>query len=58
MPTIPQRVASAFAVLRGRSGDLTTLANDRDPSRESLDRESEQVAEAVDGAATQARIDP
>jgi hypothetical protein len=57
MPTIPQRVASAFAVLCGRYGDVTRLAHERDQSRQSLYREAEQVAEAVDGAAAQARID-
>ncbi len=57
MPTIPQRVASAFAVLCGRYGDVTRLASDRDQSRQSLYREAEQVAEAVDGVAAQARID-
>ena len=57
MPTIPQRVASAFAVLCGRYGDVTRLAGDRDQSRQSLYREAEQVAQAVDGAAAQARID-
>src|SRR5262245_56287186 len=57
MPTIPQRVASAFAVLCGRYGDVTKLANDRHQSRQSLYREAEQVADAVDGAAAQARID-
>src|SRR3954447_21518273 len=57
MPTIPQRIASAFAVLCGQYGDVTEMANDRDQSRQSLYREAEQVAKAVDGAATQARID-
>jgi hypothetical protein len=57
MPTIPQRVASAFAVLCGRYGDITQLAHERDQSRQSLYREAEQVVEAVDGAAAQARID-
>lgn len=57
MPTIPQRVASAFAVLCGRYGDVTAMANDRDQSRQSLYREAEQVANAVDGAEAQARID-
>ena len=57
MPTIPQRIASAFAVLSGRYGDVTKLAKDREQSRQSLYREAEQVAEAVDGAAAQARID-
>ncbi len=57
MPTIPQRVASAFAVLCGRYGDVTEMAKGREPSRPSLDREAEQVALAVDGTAAQARID-
>jgi hypothetical protein len=57
MPTIPQRIASAFAVLCGTDGDVTTMAQDREQSRQSLYREAEQVANAVDGAAAQARID-
>ena len=57
MPTISQRIASAFAVLCGRYGDVTALARDRDQSRQSLDREAEQVAHAVDDTAAQARID-
>ena len=36
MPTIPQRIASAFAVLRGRYGDVTRMAKDREQSRQSL----------------------
>src|SRR3954466_9909063 len=57
MPTIPQRVASAFAVLCGHYGDVTELARDREQSRQSLYREAEQVAEAVDGAAAKAQIE-
>jgi hypothetical protein len=57
MSTIPQRIASAFAVLCGQYGDVTEMAKDRDQSRQSLYREAEQVAEAVDGAAAQAQID-
>jgi hypothetical protein len=57
MPTIPQRIASAFAVLCGQYGDITKMAQDREQSRQSLYREAEQVADAVDGAAAQARID-
>lgn len=57
MPTIPQRIASAFAVLCGQYGDVTEMAKDREQSRQSLYREAEQVADAVDGAALQARID-
>ena len=57
MPTIPQRVASAFAVLCGHYGDVTKMAQDRQQSRQSLYREAEQVASAVDGTAAQARTD-
>jgi hypothetical protein len=57
MPTIPQRIASAFAVPCGRYGDVTAMAQDRERSRQSLYREAEQVIEAVDGAAARARID-
>jgi hypothetical protein len=57
MPTIPQRIASAFAVLCGHYGDVTEMARDREQSRQSLYREAEQVARAVDGASAQARID-
>jgi TolA-binding protein len=57
VPTIPQRIASAFAVLCGQYGDVTRMAQDRQQSRQSLYREAEQVASAVDGAAAQARID-
>jgi hypothetical protein len=57
MPTIPQRIASAFAVLCGQYGDVTEMAKDRGRSRQSLYREAEQVAEAVDGALAQAQID-
>jgi hypothetical protein len=57
MPTIPQRIASVFAVLCGRYGDVTAMAQDREQSRQSLYREAEQAVEAVDGAATRARID-
>src|SRR3954465_10190818 len=57
MPTIPQRIASAFAVLCGQYGDVTAMARDRERSRQSLYREAGQVAEAVDGAVAQARID-
>jgi hypothetical protein len=57
MPTIPQCIASAFAVLRGQYGDITRMAKDREQSRQSLYREAEKVVDAVDGAATEARID-
>src|SRR3954452_13560228 len=57
MPTIPQRIGSAFAVLCGRYGDVTKLAGDRELSRESLYREGDKVVEAVDGAVTQAQVE-
>src|SRR5919202_57540 len=56
MATIPQRIASAFAVLCGRYGDVTTMAHDRQQSRQSLYREAQQAIDAVDGTATQAQI--
>src|SRR3954451_19502744 len=56
MPTFPQRIASAFAVLCGRYGDVTDMAEDRERSRQSLYREAEQVVEAVDGAVARAQI--
>src|SRR4051795_7027833 len=57
MPTIPRRIASAFAVLCGRYGDVTRMANDRDQPRQSLSREAETVVEAVDGTAAEARVE-
>ena len=56
MPTIPQRIASAFAVLCGRYGDVTKMARDRRQSRQSLYREADQAIDAVDGAASRARV--
>jgi uncharacterized protein YigA (DUF484 family) len=57
MPTIPHRIASAFAVLCGQYGDVTHMARDREQSRQSLYREAQLVANAVGGTAIQARID-
>src|SRR5689334_8483005 len=57
MPTIPQRISGAFAVLCGQYGAVTRLAKDREPSRQSLYGDARQVVEAVDGAADRARID-
>ena len=56
MPTISQRIASAFAVLCGRYGDVTLMARDRQQSRQSLYREAEQVIDAVEDTANEARI--
>ena len=57
MPTIPQRIGGAFAVLCGRYGEVTKMAQDREQSRQSLYREAEQVVEAMDGTAAQAQIE-
>ena len=57
MPTIPQRIASAFAVLCGQYGDVTEMAQDREQSRQSLYREAQQVTEAVDGAVARAQVE-
>jgi len=56
MPTIPQRIASAFTILFGRYGDVTKMSRDREQSRQSLYREADQVLDAVDGATAQAQI--
>ena len=39
MPTISQRIAGTFAVLCDRYGDVTKLAQQREQSRQSFDRE-------------------
>jgi hypothetical protein len=57
MPTIPLRIASAFAVLCGQHGDVSRMAQDRELSRQALYRETERVVDAVDGTVAQARID-
>jgi cell division protein FtsB len=56
MPTIPRRIASAFAVLFGQYGDVTKMAREREQSRQSLYREAAQAIDAVDGTAAQARV--
>ena len=57
MPTIPQRIATAFAVVCGRYGDVSQMAQEREQSRQSLYREADRVVDALDGTATQSRID-
>jgi hypothetical protein len=57
MPTIPQRIASAFAILFGQYGDVSRMAQDRETSRQSLYREAHQVVDALDGTAIRSRID-
>src|SRR5436305_1862749 len=54
MPTIPQRIASAFAVLCGQYGDATEMAQDRGQSRQSLYSDAQQADNAVDGSAAAA----
>lgn len=57
MPTIPRRIAGAFAVRCGRYAEITRMAKDRDQSRQSLYREAEKVVEAVDGTVAEARVE-
>jgi hypothetical protein len=57
MSTIPQRIASAFAVLCGQYGDVTKMAQEREQSRQSLYREADRVVDAVQGDAALSRID-
>jgi hypothetical protein len=56
MPTVAQRIANAFAVLFGQYADVTKMARDREPSRQSLHREAAQTIDAVNGTAAQARV--
>ena len=55
--TVKQQIASAFVDMSGRYGDVTKMAQDREQSGQSIDREAAQVANAVDGSAAQSRID-
>jgi ABC-type transport system involved in cytochrome bd biosynthesis fused ATPase/permease subunit len=57
MSTIPQRIASAFAVLCGRYGDVAQMARQREQSRQALYREAEQVVDAIDGVSVPGRFD-
>jgi hypothetical protein len=57
MPTIPQRIASAFAVLCGRYGDVSQMAQEREQSRQSLYREAHDVVDALEGTTAQSRIE-
>ena len=57
MPTITQRIASAFVVFCGRYGDVTKMAHQPEQSRQSLYREGSLVVDAVDGTAAQSQID-
>ena len=46
--SVPQRVASAAAVLCGRYGDVTRLAQQRGVFRQTLYRQAHAVARALD----------
>lgn len=54
--SIRERLCSAFAVLCGRRGEVTHLAEERQQSRQSLYREAERVVEDLEGAKAQSRI--
>ena len=54
--SIRERLSSAFAVLCGRHGEVTHLAEEREQSRQSLYREAERVVEDLEGAKAQSRI--
>jgi hypothetical protein len=51
------RIASALAVFCGHDGEVTTMANAHEHSRQSLCREAHEAANVVDSDAAQARID-
>jgi predicted metal-dependent hydrolase len=53
---IRERLSSAFAVLCGRHGEVTHLAEERAQSRQALYREAERVVEDLEGAKAQSRI--
>ena len=48
MPTIPQRIASAFAVVCGRYGDVTKMAQDRERMRGDYNRLRQEAQEKID----------
>ena len=48
--SIRERLSSAFAVLCGRHGEVTHLAEERAQSRQALYREAERVVEDLEGA--------
>jgi predicted metal-dependent hydrolase len=54
--SIRERLSSAFAVLCGRHGEVTHLAEEREQSRQSVYREAERVVEDLEGAKAQSRI--
>lgn len=56
MPTIPQRLARAWALLVGHDGHVPRLTRDRQPSRPSLASQAEQLIDAVEGATPHAQI--
>ena len=54
--SIRERLSSAFAVLCGRHGEVTHLAEERAQSRQSLYREAERVVEDLEGGKARSRI--
>jgi hypothetical protein len=54
--SIRERLSSAFAVLCGRHGEVTRLAEARAQSRQSVYREADGVVEDLEGAQAQSRI--
>src|SRR5258707_14495556 len=54
--TVRERLSSAFAVLFGRHGDLTRLAEGREQSRQSLYREADRVVEDLKGTEAQGQV--
>ncbi len=54
--TVRERLSSAFAVLFGRHGDLTRLAEEREQSRQSLYREADRVVEDLKGTEAQGQV--
>jgi hypothetical protein len=54
--TIRARLSSAFAVLCGRHGEVTHLAEEREQSRQSLYREADRVVADLEGAKAKTRI--
>src|SRR5258708_30163994 len=54
--TVRERLSSAFAVLFGRHGDLTRLAEEGEQSRQSLYREADRVVEDLKGTEAQGQV--
>jgi hypothetical protein len=55
IPFLP-RLASAAVVLLGRYGEVTRLAQDRGTSRQTLYRQAQAVANALEGTQTRLQL--